>query len=39
MKRQENLTNFMLDDTETIVSVITGMKSSIFSSVQDRISP
>lgn len=27
VKRQDNLTNFMLDDNETIVSVTTGMKT------------
>ena len=30
MKKQENLTDFILDVNETIVSVITGMNSVVF---------
>ena len=37
MKRQENLTNFMLDHSETIVSVKTGIKTLI--SDQDPLFP
>ena len=38
MKKQENLTDFILDANETIVSVITGMNSLVFFGDQDVIS-
>lgn len=37
VKRQDNIANFVLDDSETIVSVITGIKTLI--SYQDLTFP
>ena len=38
VKKQENLTDFILDVNETIVSVITGMNSLFSSVIKDVIS-